>query len=830
MPEASPQLRRVRMACAVLFAAATLAYNVLWMIAVRPADVELGFDPAAPGSGRELKVARVKKGSPAEKAGMRTGDHVIAINGQSIAENEFLLRSVWGQGRPGDSVQLKIERPGQNSPVDLTAVFRHRQPGSFTETFAQEVRNSFPVPFVVVGLTVLFLRLEDRNVWILALLCASFTTTPGFPEQFAATIPALWPFLMIYKAVFLGMLGALFYFFFAVFPTRSPLDLRLPWLKWVAVALGVTLTLTGLQAGKMHVPPPLAALLGPKVSERIPLLYIFGFLAMGLISLGTNFVATRDPEARRKIRVIFWGTLAGVTPGAAEAAVQNFAGFHSPIWLDTGIDAVAFLFPLSFAYAVVKHRVLEIPVLLKRSARYVLVQRGFTILLSLLSVGLTLLFAASFAQYLEPVIEIAQPSGILLGAVFGTALFWGGSQVHKQVSEKIDHAFFRSAYDARVTLEDLAEKTRTATDRSQLARLLEHNLREALQPSSLVVYLGGQDRLTVASGDVPPQLQSIPANLPQLTELAGLNPDYLVPILERNGRVAGLLVLGTRLSEEPYSGEDKRLLASVASQAGIALDNIHLAEEIAARMEAERRVGREMEIAREVQGRLLPQSAPRLKTLDCAAQCIQARAVGGDYYDFLDLGPDRIGLVLADVSGKGVHAALLMANLQAHLRSQSGIAPLDPVRVLQYVNRILWKSTASEYYATLFFGIYDDSTQQFIYVNCGHNPPVLLRRDGAVERLAATATVIGVFEQWQGSVCQTQLAVGDLLTIFSDGVTEALRGEEEEFGEDRLVAELRERRSLPANEIVAGILTAVQQFSAGEQSDDLTLLIARVHA
>ena len=99
-----------------------------------------------------------------------------------------------------------------------------------------------------------------------------------------------------------------------------------------------------------------------------------------------------------------------------------------------------------------------------------------------------------------------------------------------------------------------------------------------------------------------------------------------------------------------------------------------------------------------------------------------------------------------------------------------------------------------------------------------------------MERLAATATVIGVFEQWQGSVCQTQLAPGDLLTIYSDGITEAMRGEEEEFGEERLLAELRERRSLPAGEIVAGVLTAVQQFSAGAQSDDLTLLIARVYA
>src|ERR1035438_2798553 len=173
---------------------------------------------------------------------------------------------------------------------------------------------------------------------------------------------------------------------------------------------------------------------------------------------------------------------------------------------------------------------------------------------------------------------------------------------------------------------------------------------------------------------------------------------------------------------------------------------------------------------REVQTRLLPQAPVRLKTLDCAAQCIQARSVGGDYYDFLDLGSQHVGLVLADVSGKGVHAALLVANLQAHLRSQSSIAPEDPARLLQVVNRMIWKSTSPEHYATMFYALYDDSTRRLKYVNCGHNPPVLMHSDGSVERLTATATVIGLFERWECTVREVQLADGDVLVIFSDGV------------------------------------------------------------
>ena len=213
-------------------------------------------------------------------------------------------------------------------------------------------------------------------------------------------------------------------------------------------------------------------------------------------------------------------------------------------------------------------------------------------------------------------------------------------------------------------------------------------------------------------------------------------------------------------------------------------------------------------------------------TLDCAAQCVQARSVGGDYFDFLDLGNRQVGFVLADVSGKGVHAALLVANLQAQLRSQSRLATHDPVRLLQEVNQALWTSTAPEHYVTLFFAIYDDVDRSLRYVNCGHNPPVLLRADGAVERLAATATVVGLFEQWESEVVRTGFAPGEVLAIFSDGVTEATR-EDEEFGEDRLLGILRAERRLPAAEIVAAILEEVERFGAGAQSDDLTLLVLR---
>ena len=858
-----PMARRFRLSrpvlavLALIFATAALLYSYLWMAAVRWAlpPVDLGYDyDYLAAEGAQL-VREVHKGSPAERAGLRAGDRIIGVNGQRI-RNAASTDTVWRQAKPGDTVQLTIARPGQAAPLLLTGVFRKRLSGSseggLPEYFAGEIRSLFPVPFVVVGLAVLFLRLDSPHAWLLALMFAGFAASPGIANDFGSVAPVLRPFAKAYQSVVVSLLGPSFYWFFAVFPVRAPLDRRAPWLKWAAIPQSLLFAVPGFPTGGLRDPAPLAHLLRDSTSQWIPLYHVFGFMALGLISLAHNFFYASDPEVRRKMRVIFWGTAIGVLPASARASAIGFAHFQSPWWLDTAIVALMFLFPLSFAYAVVKHRVLEIPVLLKRSARYLLVQRGFTVLLSVLSIGLTVLFALAFPRYLQAAtsVEAAQPTAIALGAIFGTGLLLGGWQVHRQVSGRIDRAFFRSAYDARVILEDLAEKTRTATDCTELAHLLEGHLAEALHPSSLVVYLrrSGSD-LAAASGAVPQGLEAVSANLPILAELtrrgrpwdfppagadgttgwsalAPLHPDCLVPIPGHGGHLAGLLALGQRLSEEPYSREDKRLLASVASQAGTAVENIRLAEEIAERMETERRAAREMEIAKEVQTRLLPQAPPHLRTLECAAQCIQARSVGGDYYDFLDLGTGRVGFVLADVSGKGVHAALLVANLQALLRSQSSVFPADPVRLLENVNHMLWKTTAAEHYATLFFGVYDDTTRGLDYVNCGHNPPVLPRQDGGMERLQATALVIGLFDEWECSVGHVHIGPGDLLAIFSDGVPEAMRGEEE-FGEARFIEELRAWSRLPVSEMVTAILGSVQGFSEGKQSDDLTLVIVR---
>src|SRR5215472_5473448 len=183
------------------------------------------------------------------------------------------------------------------------------------------------------------------------------------------------------------------------------------------------------------------------------------------------------------------------------------------------------------------------------------------------------------------------------------------------------------------------------------------------------------------------------------------------------------------------------------------------------KLEAERRATQEIEIAKQVQARLFPQRLPQLKTLDYAGTCIQARKVGGDYYDFLDLGGGRLGFVIGDISGKGIAAALLMANLQANLRSQCAIALDQPQRFLRSVNRLFYENTADSAFATLFFGQYDSNAQRLRYANCGHLSALLLRSDSNLERLESTCTVLGLFAEWDCSIAERQLASGDTLLL-----------------------------------------------------------------
>jgi serine phosphatase RsbU (regulator of sigma subunit)/predicted enzyme related to lactoylglutathione lyase len=247
----------------------------------------------------------------------------------------------------------------------------------------------------------------------------------------------------------------------------------------------------------------------------------------------------------------------------------------------------------------------------------------------------------------------------------------------------------------------------------------------------------------------------------------------------------------------------------------------------AEKLEAERRAAQELEIAKQVQARLFPQNSPPLRTLDYAGICIQARQVGGDYYDFLNLGCERLGFVIGDTSGKGIGAALLMANLQANLRSQSAIALEQPQAFLKSVNQLFCANTTDNSYATLVFAEYDDASCRMRYVNCGHYPGLLFRGGNKLEKLESTSTVLGLFNDWECKLAESQLSSGDTLVLYTDGVTDTFNDKGEDFGEDRLIDAVRKNRKLAPEPMLSAIVDEIRRFSPHEQHDDITMIVAK---
>ncbi len=256
-------------------------------------------------------------------------------------------------------------------------------------------------------------------------------------------------------------------------------------------------------------------------------------------------------------------------------------------------------------------------------------------------------------------------------------------------------------------------------------------------------------------------------------------------------------------------------------------DNARVLAAIRKQADAERRRQSELEIAASVQQKLFPAPGRRLRTIDYAGACQPARGVGGDYYDFLELGGESIGFVLGDVSGKGMPAALLMANLQACFRTQAAAGLKRPAEILEAVHRHFYSSTQSDRFATLFFGVYDDRTRRMRYANCGHCAPLLLRAGGDIERLEPTAIMLGAFEDWSCAEDEVMLQPGDVLLLYSDGVTEAANDIGDDFCEQRLIDLVRSNATASPEDLVRVIIDAVSAFSSAARTDDITVAAIR---
>lgn len=298
-----------------------------------------------------------------------------------------------------------------------------------------------------------------------------------------------------------------------------------------------------------------------------------------------------------------------------------------------------------------------------------------------------------------------------------------------------------------------------------------------------------------------------------------------VPLMAKS-KMIGMLTIYNKKANELFTVDDQRLLAIIAAQSAQVIENARLFEKEKELIH----IQKEMQLANEIQIGLLPKTTPEVAGYSMAGISIPAQSVGGDYYDFIRLDDHRLAVCLGDVSGKGMPAALLMANLQATLRGQAMVSPTAK-ECVERSNCLLVESTSSEKYATLFYGVLDLAAHRFQFTNAGHNPPIHISPSRDPQLLRKGGIMIGILSDFEYDTDTVDILPGDTVAIYSDGISEAFNEVDDDFGEERLLNLLTTHPGEPVAQLLERVITEVRHFMGrAPQSDDMSLLIVRREA
>jgi sigma-B regulation protein RsbU (phosphoserine phosphatase) len=797
-------------------------------------------------------------------AGLKNGDRLLELRGEHYYGHQQMV-ALRGAGNaflhPGEALQVLVRRAdGSIHRATVRGVGHGASPPRSNPEWA--IRLLFALPpliCLIIGYWVVAARIRDPNAWLLLFLFAVPTVLSDRPEWWPGAW-AVW-FGFWYNLLQYTMTPALF-LFGIYFPERWRLDRKYPWAKWLVLAPFIAgfLALCAIFAIENFAAPELgvwSARLGIWFDRFVNPLNLACVLIY-VVAIFDKLRSATTADARRRMQVLSAGSVVGL--GSLLLVFIVLPNFGVPpnryLWLTLIGYTLFFAAPFSFAYVVVVQRALDVRLLLRMGTKYALA-RATLIVAEFAVVAIVIVhFVFPLVRHKEN-LPVAIPVLVLLAAGL-IKLFASHDSISHRLQRWLDRKFFREAYDAELVLSELSDQARRFTEAGPLVDTVSRRISEVLHVSAIAVYLRhgrsfGIEHCIGLGEDVPKRFEessSTIRNLARSNQPATLyreNPDgwflladdrerqaldtlgaeLLLPLAGRD-KLLGFISLGPKRSEEPYTRSDLRLLQSVSTQAGLALEISTLVHSLASEAARRERIDREIEIAREVQERLFPQQLPTLPGHTIHGACRPAQGVGGDYYDVLTLADGSLGLAIGDVSGKGISAALLMASLRASLRGMTMDGPADLARLMTRVNRLVYESSANNRYATFFFSIYSPPTRLLRYVNAGHNPPYVLR-GSEIHTLDGGGPVIGLLPEAIYEECHLLLKPGDLLLAYTDGISEALNLQDQEWGEERMLAAARARLPENASTILRHIVTEADRFAAtAPQHDDMTLLLMKL--
>ena len=807
-----------------------------------------------------------------QRAGMRAEDQVISVNGVPFTGMAGLISQVF-YAHPGDMVSvLYRNHAGATEIAHIHLMPQRRAPPTVSGWLIIIVLLLlFPAFCLLLGYWVVLARPLDWNAWF---FLGIMNVVPAFIGR-ASYFPGFLTSFTIFWRIFATQLMLVSLILFSIyFPVRSRTDQRHRWIKWLLIVPQIALVPAqfvvqyGLLYHNRFIRPFLFAVdpltLAGNVFAAISLCVFIAAIVGKLFA-----VPAPAPDARRRLAVVAAGSVLGLGPVLVLLVTSTLSTKTvlegAPSWALLTIAFLFSLFPLSLAYTVIVQRALDLRIILRQGTRYAFA-RGTLWVLQVIVVVFLAFRLAHFAHTSGRVGQLIAP------ILFVFAVLFLQLRVARPLSQWIDRRFFREAYSVEQVLVELSDQARSFTETEPLLRTITERVSQTLhvQRISFLLRQGKLFQLQYAQGVPSASELSLPENSSTMRALAidrspkpvyrehpdpwlalaapaevavldQLQAELLLPLPGRASLI-GVMVLGPKLSEEPYSRSDRRLLSSVALQTGLAIENNALVHHLAEQSAQRQRIDREIEIARQVQERLLPQIYPVVKGLDFAGFSRTAQEVGGDYYDFIELENGRLGIAIGDVSGKGISSALLMASIRAALHGLTFSGTISLARLIEGLNRIIYDSSTNNRFVTFFFGEYDPETRTLDYVNAGHNAPVLLRPTApgmdsfcnpespcTVQRLEIGGPVIGILTEVHYDQGRLQLYPYDTLIAFTDGISEAMTADYEEWGEERLIAAARKNNHRSAQDTVTALIECADRFTAGAaQNDDLSVVVLKV--
>lgn len=809
-------------------------------------------------------------------AALQAGDEILAINGVNPGQ-DFSILEIFDRSPVATPFTFTVNRDGQ------VFLFQSRTtafpPGKYP--YQSKGRRGLLanwVLFLAVGLIVLLLKSDNRQAWLLALMLGTFvgTMTNYYPYSvLGAVVETL---VAIAKIVTLWFFP-IFPLFFLNFPERSPLLQRLPrlesWIYWSMYVLLLPYWLANrlpsyLKTGYINL-PGLRSWLDFGGKYNLPVVVITAYLAAGFFFMIVSY-RSASVDSRKRMRVAMLGSSVGFF--ALFLLILNNFGWANKVpgwavmmgWVETILFFTLPLIPLSFAYAIIRYKVIPISLIIRRGVRYLLVSHGSILLeIALLSLLLWIVMD-KFFDWLQPL------SGRVVGtisAVVAVVAWQVFRWFHlRYLAPIIDRRFFRESYDAQQILTELAQSVRTTTSVRQLLELIAERIQKALHSENVTIFLrepgAGWLKSEVSSDYLAASKQTmavsgsfvLPADSPLVGRLAtsaepvslngdrpifkpeedavwqSLKTELLLPLTSKE-ELLGAISLGPRAGDLPYSREDESMLMNVAVQTALAIENTRLIERTIQQerrrqeLEAENEQrAKELEEARQLQLSMLPKKVPQLPHLDIAAYMKTATEVGGDYYDFHLAQDGTLTLVIGDATGHGLKAGTMVTATKS-LFNELSEEPNLPVLLARISRALKQMNLRSLFMALTVARIRGNS----LTISAAGMPSALIVRAaaGAIEEVSIKAMPLGSITNYAYSQREVSLTSGDVVVLMSDGLPERFN-EQGEMLDYQQVYDTLLAVSQQSSQYIIDRLVQVGDAWGGTriQDDDVTFVVLKV--